>query len=172
MRWMGLFVLGALAATLGDRGHVAFGVLSYPDSVQPWWVFPEMGLAAVGLSWSWTRFPGSGGEGTLSLREALGPALWFLGAYGATSPLSQWPVLLTLGLLGLFCARAWHEKLSKTTLSYCVAVAIGGAGAEILISSAGLFAYTQPDWGLVPMWLPMLYLHVALATRAIGRALS
>jgi hypothetical protein len=42
--------------------------------------------------------------------------------------------------------------------------------AEAIISSLGLFSYTSPLVGPVPIWLPMLYLHVGLATRAIGRA--
>ena len=55
---------------------------------------------------------------------------------------------------------------------YCILVGVGGALVESIISASGLFFYHQPDWGLVPAWLPMLYLHVALATRAIGRALD
>ena len=51
----------------------------------------------------------------------------------------------------------------------CAVVALVGAGAEAAISSAGLFAYSHSQLGLVPIWLPMLYLHVALAARELSR---
>ncbi len=172
MKWLVVFILGAAVATLGDRGHVAFEVLSYPSGGQPWWVFPEMGLAAVLLVWQWRVFPGNARDGAVALRDTVGPALWFMGTYGASSPLSQWPMPLTLGLLALFILRGWKESLSASAWAYCILVAVGGALVEAIISGAGLFAYRQPSLGLVPAWLPMLYLHVALATRAIGRALG
>jgi hypothetical protein len=172
MKWLVLFFLGAIVATLGDRVHMAFGVLSYPSGGQPIWVFPEMGLAAVILAWQWRVFPGARKDGILPMREAIGPVIWFVVTYGASSPLSRWPVILTLGFLALFLWRAWHEKLSRPAWMYCILVAVGGALVESMISAAGLFSYRKPDWGLVPTWLPMLYLHVALATRAIGRALD
>ncbi len=170
MKWAALFLVGAVAATLGDRGHVAFSVLSYPGGGQPLWVLPEMGLATVGLVWGWQLFPGASQETRLSLRDTAVPFLWFLGAYGLSSPLSGWPVLLCLGLLGLFLVRARQEHLPRPALLYCVAVAVGGTVAETIISSLGLFSYTSPLFGPVPIWLPMLYLHVGLATRSIGRA--
>ncbi len=168
MKWALLFLVGAVAATLGDRGHVAFSVLSYPGGGQPLWVFPQMGLAGVGLVWGWQVFPGSSRESSVSLSGAVVPVLWFLGAYGLTSPLSPWPVALCLGLLGVFVVRARLENLPRPALLYCVAVAAAGTAAEAIISGLGLFSYTSPLFGPVPIWLPMLYLHVALATRAIG----
>ncbi len=170
MNWLILFLAGAAVATLGDKGHVHFDVLSYPGGGQPLWVFLEMGSAGVLLAWSWRWIPGSRRDGALAIKETLVPGLWFVVAYGATGPLSEWPLPLALGLLGLFLLRAWLEKLSRPAWRYCLSVALGGVVVESLISSAGLFAYRQPDWGLVPSWLPMLYLHVALATRAVGRS--
>ena len=170
MNWLILFLAGATLATLGDKGHLYFDVLSYPGGGQPIWVFLEMGVAAVLLAGSWRWIPGSQKEGSITLGETLVPGLIFLAAYGATGPLSGWPLALTLGLLGLFFLRAWYEKLSRAGWIYCVSVALGGVAVESLISGLGLFDYHRPDWGLVPSWLPMLYLHVALATRAIGRA--
>ena len=169
MKWAALFLLGAVAVTLGDRGHVAFSVLSYPEGGQPFWVLPEMGLATVGLVWGWQLFPGTAKETQLTLRDTAVPAAWFLGAYGLSSPLSPWPVLLCLGFLGLFLVRVRLEQLPRPALLYCVAVALGGTVAETIISGLGLFSYTSPLYGPVPIWLPMLYLHVGLATRAIGR---
>jgi hypothetical protein len=170
MKWAALFLLAAVAVTLGDRGHVAFSVLSYPGGGQPLWVLPEMGMAGVGLVWGWQVFPGSSDETRVALRDTAVPALWFLGAYALSSPLSSWPVVLCLGLLGLFVVRAFREPLPRPAVLYCIAVAVGGTVAETIISGLGLFSYTSPLFGPVPIWLPMLYLHVGLATRSIGRA--
>jgi hypothetical protein len=165
-----VFVTGAVLGALGDRGHIAWHVLAYRGGGQPLVVWLHMGIAGVVLVANYRRWPLGTLEPRIPWTGAVVPALWFLGAYLATGPLARWPELLTVALLGTFAIRAVRLRGARAW-TYVAMVFAAGPLVETWLSRAGGFAYAKPDIGVVPMWLPALYLHVALATRAIARVL-
>lgn len=168
-RWAALFCFSALAATTGDRGHVAWRVLEYPGGGQPLWVWLLMGSSGVALVSNYLLWPVGAKEAPEPWRATLAPGAWFLGTYFATAPLATSPVILTAGLLATFVFRMRNERGARAW-SYVAMVAVMGPLVEIAISGAGLFRYLHPELRLIPIWLPALYLHVGLVTRAVGRA--
>jgi hypothetical protein len=166
-----LFALGAVVGTAADQIHVRAGVLSYPRGSallpgQPSWVPLLFGAAGVALPLGNAALlrlalerPSPG-----SIRGVASAVLWFFTAYASTALLQAVPLLLATALV-----LAWSARVAlRPTLDKLLAgpiFAFGGAVFEAWLSSTGAFHYRHPDVGLVPAWLPALYLHVSLMTR-------
>ena len=165
-----VFLLGALAGTLLDQIHVPFCVLWYAHPVllgQALWVplvFGAGGLVlvnshAVFLALAREREPPEPGS-------IAAPALFFLGAYLLTGVAAERPFLV-LGTL----TAAWAARVALTPSVELVAAGVGFAAGgplfEAALSATGGFFYRRPDVLGVPCWLPALYLHASLLTRAI-----
>ena len=65
----------------------------------------------------------------------------------------------------LLAGHAWQN------LIYSIVVAITGTLIEMILISAGAFAYLHPDFLGVPYWLPCLYAIASLAVGDVGRSL-
>lgn len=157
------FVLGGLLGAAWDQLHVQAETLRYTDQTlagQAWWVPLQFGLVyAVGIP----LFVATGDPApTRETPRLLGLELvWATACYAATAffDASPWVVFVVLlaaafarggSLIGLFGANLWP------------ALALVGLGptVEAMLSSAGLFAYTAPQIGPIPVWLPLLYVNV------------
>ena len=169
-RWLAAMGLGGLVATLGDRMHVAYGVLFYRHAAvlhQPWWVFLLfVGATGAMLAGGETvRKALSGDPVPTSPGEALLATAAFFVAYAFTAVAAELPTFLVVALVLTWLARV--RGMPRWILVYALAVAVGGVGFEAMFSRLGAFAYVRPDWIGVPRWLPGLYLHAALATPRI-----
>jgi len=166
-----LFLCGGLLISLGDRVHLAFGVLEQADDSflgQAWWVLPSFGLLTLVLI-----------EVQRLLRSALSESapepsiprlalacLWFLLAYSMTGPLDSWGPWLGILLAALWLPRALALR-SRSALLLSLLLAVAGPLGEAAVSAGGRFHYLHPDWGSVPSWLYAIYLHGALAVYEI-----
>ena len=165
-----LFAVGAVAGTALDHLHVAGGVLRYPHPAfwrEAWFVPPLFGAATVGFVLLWRiAFRGNAARSPGAARVAMGSADFVL-AY-AVSVLFSGSPWIALALL----AGSWVPMASSAggrAAAYGAAVALLGVAAESLLCHAGAFFYAVPVETslLVPVWLPGLYLHASLLTRAL-----
>lgn len=173
MRERRLFLVGAFVGTLLDMIHVKSGVLYYPKPFYPWgqawWVPLLFGVAAIVLVRGYRIVADLAGarDPSPSSGSLTNAAIGFVLAYAATGIFHQQELLL---LVGLIVAWSLHQRAhpGQGTGPYAIAVAIGGSLFESFLSSTGAFYYTEPDLLGIPIWLPALYLHAALLTRAIA----
>lgn len=169
-----LFVAGALLGTALDHLHVAGGVLGYPRPAfwgEAWWVFPLFGTAAVALCGSWRLAFRGAAPRTGDGRPVVFFVLLFAGAYATSVGLraTPWLALAAMTVVWLPFARRFGLRY----VAYACLSAAGGCLVESALQWADLFHYRAP--GLmgflpVPVWLPGLYLHATLATRALDEA--
>jgi len=167
-----VFLLGAVAGTLLDQIHVRSGVLWYAHPVlfgQAFWVplvFGAGGLVLVNSHAVFVALAGGGVPGPLAAQ-----ALLFVGAYLMTGVAADQP-LLVLGVL----VTAWAMRVavapSRELVLAGIAFAVGGPLFEAALSATGGFSYDRPDLLGVPCWLPALYLHASLLTRAVYLTLA
>ena len=169
-----LFVFGAVAGTALDHLHVWGGVLAYPHAAfwgEAAWVPPLFGGAAVALVTSW-RLAFRGAEARRpGVRPVLVHLALFAAAYAASVALQRLP-LLALALM-VFAWFPFEARLGPRAIAYALLSAGTGCLVESALSWANLFHYRAPgQMGFlpVPLWLPGLYLHASLATRAVDMA--
>lgn len=166
-----LFLFGGLLISLGDRVHLAFGVLTQEDSSffgQAWWVLPTFGVLSVLLydGFRLTRSRLGEPPRDASLKSSAVACALFLAAYASTGPLDAWGPWLAALLTALWVPRVVARR-SKTALIFSLLLALLGPLAEALQASTGRFAYDHPDLGQVPSWLFAIYLHGALAVHEV-----
>ncbi len=159
-----LMLVGGVVGAAVDQIHVQCGALTYRNADlldQPWWVAPEFAIATLlmGMSLSvasrWVPL-----ERAPAKRIGAG-ALWFVGMYGVSGLLYEREVLSAAVIGAFFVARLLRRR--PTVFDW---VCIGGFGLcgpafESLWSSTGVFAYEVHGWMVVPIWLPLLYMHGA-----------
>lgn len=173
LRWIVLFLLGAVVGTALDRLHVIYGVLDYPGSApfaQRLWVPPLFGGAALLFVFGHRNFRGESRHAKAErslLRVGLFIALFAL-VYFATAALHGHPLLLLIGLPLGMVPLLWGGPPRRYL--HVAAIALGGTLFEIALVSIGGFRYLAPGLLPVPLWLPGLYLYAALATREIDLA--
>lgn len=167
-----LFLLGALGGSAVDALHTHTGVSMYPGHISPhttpwWWVVPELGLGAVAYGLVRTRlWPGPGPRTPLP-RElplfftALMFGGWALCALGL-------PVLLTCALLlpGLIMSIVVIDG-SWAGTAWALCAGLAGAGVEVMLCRAGLYAYRSPDVMGVPLWLPLVHSGLAVCAGSL-----
>src|SRR2546425_2415217 len=99
------------------------------------------------------------------------PALFFVGAYLLTGVAAGRP-LLVLGALAAVWALRVALAPSLELVMTGIAFAAGGPLFEAVLAATGGFSYRAPDALGVPCWLPALYLHASLLTRAVYLTLA
>jgi len=166
LRWLGLFALGAVALSLCDRVHLAYGVLvqAGPKLLgQGLWVLPVFGAGAAGILAGYPVIRSAFGEPPIAwsparvLRSGVLAAI----AYVVTGPLHASPLLLSAGLLAAWLLRVGVRR-SPAAAVYSLIVGLLGPAAEATFAALGMHTYSAPDLLGVPMWLPGIYLHGAL----------
>lgn len=172
-RRYGLAFLGGALISLCDRMHVAGGVLAYPNGGifgQPWWVVPLFGAAGVVLLVLHDQLAAvlAGPRRRIDAFRFGVHAASFVAAYAATAFAP-----LPAGLLALLLAAAWapfaYAYRSPAFLGFAAVVAVGGPAFEALFSASGAFHYLAPQLFGIPIWLPALYLYVALVVFSLAR---
>jgi hypothetical protein len=172
--WVLLFLGVGLIGTICDQIHVQFAVLTYPAPFllgQAFWVPILFGASGVLLAASYVPLArlAPRDEPRPSRLAFLLAALTFVAAYFATGIWKGSPVPLAVGLTLAWIAIL-AARFSLDRLVFGIAVAAGGVAVETALSSAGGFHYSvAKELGRVPIWLPALYLHVAVLTRVIAR---
>ena len=177
-----LFIAFGFVISLADRVWVALGMLIYPSvgpGNQPLWVPAQLGIAGVGVVLTY-RFLSrwilkkSEHAGEDKAGSVLMGAAWFLAAhlgglfYGVAYPRAYLVALTIAWILRVLFAKLPFREL-LLVVGYSIGVAIGGAGAEAMLSWMGLMHYPVGPLFGVPLWLPGLWLHAALWARAMAR---
>lgn len=167
------FLCGGIFLSLCDQIHVHTGVLFYDGpglAGQAWWVPLEFGVASLAIyaiAWPVTsrlREPSNG-----ALASALA---WFFAAYVASGVFRGHPLALSAGYGLTWLARlAGRGDDAFRVATSSLVLAVAGVVVEGAVSATGAFRYANPDYLLVPMWLPGLYLHGAPLALAVVRRL-
>jgi hypothetical protein len=169
-----LFVAGGLGLALCDQIHVHSGVLDYDTGGvlfdQAWWVPLQFGVAALAIVAA--AVPFAHRRDRPRPRDLATGIAWFVGAYAASGVFDAYPWALAAGLLALFGWRVALADHPDVLVVYALLLAVAGTGAEALLSAAGTFAYSDPDFLGVPVWLPGLYLNGAPLALAIAGRLA
>jgi hypothetical protein len=156
------FVLGAIGGILCDQIHVQFAVLWYPKPDllgQSWWVGPLFGFGLIAILLGSKPFADRSIAKEPHTRDlAVGGAIFLL-AYLSTGIFQSTALALTIAMTLAWIARVMLRPDKKIALLHALALAFGGVLVESTVSSTGAFQYANPDFGLVPMWLPLLYAH-------------
>ena len=169
-----LFLVGAVVGTLGDRVHTFSRVLDYKHPFlfgEAWWVPLLMGAAGillpVGHAFLRKRFA-EPADGTT--RDVIIAGVWFAAAYVASGLFMDYPGALAILFSASFIARALSSPPSRTLWLFALCTGLGGTLWEMGLSGTGAFTYLRPGpIGRVPLWLPGLYVQLALLVRAIDR---
>ena len=174
-RWIVAASVGGVACFVGDHGHVAAGVLAYPEVAfwgQAWWVLPLF-VAASALALVGVRAVHPGGRDAPGdpVRQAVADGTAFLAAYGLTAAAQGHPDLLVVALVGLWLLRV-HRGMPRRLAAFCLLSALVGTSWEAMWSGIGRFHYLHPDLLGVPRWLPALYLHAALVADSARRVVD
>ncbi|MCG6194185.1 hypothetical protein LFX25_13120 [Leptospira sp. FAT2] len=157
-----LVFLGGIGLALCDQIHVQFNVLRYFHFGvfgQAWWVAPQFVLATL-LMYLGASFFRKEAE-AFDVRDFVLSLIWFVAAYLASGIFAGSAYTLAAIYLGAWLFRMIFSMEAKSLTVFSILLAIGGTGAEAIISGAGLFVYKRPDFLFVPIWLPGLYLHGA-----------
>ncbi|WP_165783205.1 DUF2878 family protein [Leptospira barantonii] len=153
---------GGIGLALCDQIHVQFDVLRYFHSGvfgQAWWVAPQFILATFFMYFGASVFRKE--IEAFEIRDFTLSLVWFVAAYFASGLFAGTPITLAVIYLATWLFRIVFSQERKSLAIFSVLLAICGTSAEALISNAGFFVYNRPDFLLVPIWLPGLYLHGA-----------
>lgn len=157
-----VLLLGGIGLAACDQIHVQYEVLRYFHNGlwgQAWWVAPQFLLATFFMYLGVLLIRKETSE--FNERKFFFSILLFAVAYYASGLFANHPYALSAAYLFGWFFRIFFEEEKERFILFSVLLAIAGTLAEGLISRAGLFVYTQPDFLLVPIWLPGLYLHGA-----------
>ena len=165
-----LSLVGGVGLTLCDRVHLEYRVLKQagePLFSQAAWVFPSFVLmsAIALLGFRALHQPLARLREPFSLGRAVWSMLAFFAVYASTGPFAEHGWKLA-ALLGTFWLLRLALRPDRPALIYSLILGLLGPLAEAANSAAGNFHYLHPDLGLVPSWLPMIYLHGGLMVAA------
>ena len=167
-----VFLGGGLFISLGDRAHIGFGVLVQNNTSflgQAWWVVPMFGAVSLTLFYGYRALRIRFDEPVAARdpQRAVLNAGIFLIAYCSTGPLARFGVFLAVLLGGLWVVRLLLHRENRATLVLSLLIAVLGPIGEAIVSTLGMFHYTNPDIGLVHSWLPAVYLHGGLVVPTV-----
>jgi hypothetical protein len=171
-RALALFAGGGVGLALCDQIHVQADVLHYDTGGffgQAWWVPLQFGLASLAIVAGAAPFARRRAEPRAS--DFVTGIAWFAAAYAASGIFDAHPYALAVAFVVGWSARVALARERSVLVAYSVLLAAAGTGAEAILSAAGTFDYTAPDFIGVPIWLPGLYLHGAPLALALARAL-
>ncbi len=163
--------------TLCDRMHWRHGALVYSRpgllAGQPLWVPPLFALGAVVLvlTHRWCVGFRLGHAPRASIVTALAQTALFVLAYACTAWFHEHPWLLAITLTTSWIPVALTQRYAGF-LALALVAAVVGPLVECGVTLAGGFHYTHPELGLVPIWLPPLYLWAAYCGAGLDRWLA
>jgi len=169
-----IFLLGASLGTALDAFHVFTHVERYASPTLlgvAWWVPLLFGCAAVAISYSHPLLdPLLHHRRFRPLFSSLLGLAWLPLAYLISA--SFFDTLTKTALILLIYFNFWLLAGSDwQNLVFSLVTAITGTLIEMILVSAGAFAYLHPDMLGVPYWLPGIYACASLALGDLGRSL-
>lgn len=169
-----LFVVGAVAALVGDHSHVVTGTTEYLSfSVpfvwsSPFWFPLIVGAATVTIAEVRLRMPDV--RTTLTPRHGLAGVTAVVGIYICTALVHTAPPVPAIGLIAVLAIVTWCV-LGDRYGAVCGAIAaVVGPLVEVGIAASGVFRYTEGSdglWGVAP-WLTALYFAFGVVAATLG----
>jgi hypothetical protein len=169
-----LFVLGGVAALIGDHSHVVTGTtVYYTDAVpfvwsSPFWFPLLVGSATVCLAELRLHLPAL--RAGVTTRQAVAGIAVVIGMYVTTALLHGSPVVPATALICVASIITWCV-IGDTAGAVCGAViAIAGPAVEIALVALGVFAYNPGSDGLfgVGPFLVPLYFAFGVVVALLG----
>lgn len=169
-----LFALGAVAALIGDHGHVATGTTRYFTHAVPFiwssplW-FPVMvGVATVSLAELRLHLPTP--RTTVTARQGLAGVAAVIGTYVVTALVHTAPVVPATTLVIALAAIAWCALGDGPSVVCGLLAAVIGPIVEIVLVKDGVFAYAADSSQLfgVGAFLVPLYFSFGVIAALLG----
>lgn len=182
-----LFVVGGIAALIGDHCHVATGTtVYYTDAVpyiwsSPFWFPLLVGGATMSLAELRLHLPAV--RTTMTVRQGVAGGAVVIGMYVTTALVHGAPVVPATALICVMAVITWCV-LGDGPGAICGAIAaVVGPVAEVGLVELGVFAYNPGSDGLFgvgPFLMPLYFafgvvvasLAELLATRRGGQSLE
>lgn len=173
-----LFLIGGVAALLGDHGHVVTGTTFYTTDAVPFlgsspvWFPVLVGLAAVSLAEIRLHLPSV--RTAMTLRQGLAGIAAVVGSYLVTALVHTGPAVPTTALISAFAVLIWCAFGDTPALVCGALAAVIGPVVEIVLAHAGLFGYAEVCDGLfgVAPWLVPLYFAFGVVAALLGELAS
>jgi hypothetical protein len=174
-----LFVLGAVAALIGDHAHVVTGTTQYLSAAalthsvlfiwsSPLWFPALVGGATVSLAELRLHLPRPRTDATA--RQALAGVAAVIGTYVVTALVHAAPAVPAIALICALAVITWCA-LGDTPAVVCGALAaVIGPVVEIALVEAGVFRYAESCdqlFGVGP-WLVPLYFAFGVVAALLG----
>jgi hypothetical protein len=169
-----LFVLGAVAALVGDHGHVATGTTEYLTHSVPFiwsspiW-FPAMvGVATVSLAELRLHLPHPRTD--VTSRQALAGVAAVVGTYVVTALVHTAQPVPAIVLVCVLAALTWCVLGDGPAVVCGVLAAVIGPVVEIVLVEVGVFRYAESCdqlFGVGP-WLVPLYFAFGVVAALLG----
>ena len=106
---------------------------------------------------------------SVSDRDLAADAAWFFVVYATSGALGTWSVTLTLAFVATWAMRMARRPDRDRFVVFSLLLALLGTVGEELLHATGVCRYTVRDLGLVPLWLPALWLHGAPFALGLAR---
>lgn len=169
-----LAAIGAIAGTLWNQLHVQSSTLTFSHPAfanQAWWV-PLLFAGAFAAGGALFTLAGDPAPRPPSIRVAQIEAVWMTAMYAMTAFLSEWPWLLAALLAAALLIRGGDMMvLFSSSPIPAVAVVAAGCFVESMLIAADLYRYRTSELGPIPVWLPLLWINVALLTVRVVEAM-
>ena len=173
-----LFVLGGIAALIGDHSHVVtFTTVYYTDAVpflwsSPFWFPPLVGAATVSLAELRLHLPEP--RTTATLRQGVAGVAVVVGMYVTTALLHGAPVVPATTLICVAAIVTWCVLGDGPGAICGVIAAVVGPMTEIGLVEIGVFAYNPGSAGLfgVGLFLVPLYFAFGVVVAMLGELLA
>jgi hypothetical protein len=169
-----LFVLGGIAALVGDHGHVVTGTTEYFTHhvpflwSSPFW-FPVMvGVATVSLAELRLHLPHPRVD--VTPRQALAGVAAVVGSYVVTALVHAAPPVPAITLICALAALTWCGLGDGPAVVCGVLAAVIGPVVEIVLVEVGVFRYADSCdqlFGVGP-WLVPLYFAFGVVAALLG----
>ena len=169
-----LFVLGAVAALVGDHSHIVTGTTEYLSDAVPFvWSSPIwfpilVGAATVSVAELRLHLPAP--RTSVTARHGLAGVAAVIGIYGITALMHTAPAVPVNVLVYSLAAITWCA-LGDRYGAVCGAIAaVVGPAVEAVLAAAGLVRYAEDSdapFGVAP-WLPALYFAFGVVTALLA----
>ncbi len=169
-----LFVLGAVAALVGDHSHIVTGTTEYLSDAVPFvWSSPIwfpilVGAATVSLAELRLHLPAP--RASVTARQGLAGVAAVIGIYVTTALVHTGPAVPVNVLVYSLAAITWCA-LGDGYGALCGAIAgLVGPLVEAVVAGAGLARYADDSdalFGVAP-WLPALYFAFGVAVALLA----
>lgn len=159
-----LFVVGGIAALIGDHSHVATGTTAYRvDAVpfvwsSPFWFPLLVGAATVTLAELRLHLPAPRAD--VTARQGLAGVAAVVGMYVTTALVHAAAVVPVTALIGAAAILTWCALGDGPGAGCGAVIALVGPAVEIALVHSGVFAYHRDAdalFGVAPFLVPLYF---------------